>query len=91
MILQRFYIKVMIVSYCIIKDFDLANIDYPVFMSKESVMLVKKRTTREDKYLQSEIKLKLYQSFKKIKKLKEQKYEEEGKLLVDGYDAKQVK
>lgn len=81
----------MIVSYCIIKDFDLANIDYPVFMSKESVMLVKKRTTREDKYLQSEIKLKLYQSFKKIKKLKEQKYEEEGKLLVDGYDAKQVK
>lgn len=68
----------------------IANIDYPVFVSKESAMLIKKRTTREDKYLKSEVKLQLYQNVKKIKELEKTKYEEEGKLLVEGYDAKQV-
>lgn len=32
------------------------SIDYPVFVSKESAMLIKKRTTREDKFLHSKIK-----------------------------------
>ena len=33
------------------------SIDYPVFVSKESAMLIKKRTTREDKkVMESQIK-----------------------------------
>lgn len=36
------------------------TIDYPVFVSQESAMLIKKRTTREDKYLESKIKTEIY-------------------------------
>jgi len=32
------------------------TVDYPVFVSKESAVLMKKRTTKEDKYVNSKIK-----------------------------------
>jgi len=36
------------------------SVDYPVFVSKESAMLIKKRTTREEKYLESKLKTEIY-------------------------------
>lgn len=64
------------------------NVDYPVFVSKESALLIKKRTETDQKSFNSEVQLKVYQNLKKIKILEEQKSVEENKLLTGEIDEK---